>query len=380
MLFTQPKDPQLQRAASELAHPPLRVLHIEDDPGYARLVGEYLKDSELSAYLLSTVTTLGAAVDEIARELPDVVITDLGLPDVGADEVVPTLRDASPRIPIVVLSGQRDIDKALESIQQGAQEFLVKGRSEDFFLARSIRAAIERKRFEEFEQLLVGVVSHDMRSPLHALTGIIDILAREHDIAELGELARSALQQACSLTEDLLDFTSLRLHGLLPIDKRDSDLATCVQSVIDGARLATSSRTIKLELSGATEGQFDAGRMHQVISNLLNNALQHSPDDSPVMVRCLGSRDQLVFEVINRGEPIPADQLSTLFLPLERLHNSGHQRGSLGLGLYITEQIVRTHGGTICVTSTQEEGTLFRVVLPKLTAEDHPSAELAQGA
>ncbi|WP_428268219.1 ATP-binding protein [Haliangium sp.] len=356
----------------------LRVLLLEDDPGYARLVREYLKDAQFSPRQLRTVATLDAARVELERDPPDVVIADLGLPDAAGDEVVPALRTAGPRVPIVILSGEDNLDRALESMQQGAQEFLVKGRSEDFFLGRAIRAAIERKRFEEFEQLLVGVVSHDLRGPLNTISATVEILEHEGIDNELTQIARLALQRARTLTDDLLDFTQLRLHGLLPITHERAEFAACVHTVVDGLRLACPGRTIDLEVDDDTTGWFDPARVSQVVSNLLTNAVQHSPDDTPVLVRCRATEDELDFEVHNRGEPIAGDMLCKLFQPLERLESRRTQPGSIGLGLYIADQIVRAHGGTVAVTSTAEHGTAFRVTLPREPTPDRgasPSPE-----
>lgn len=357
-----------QTRAVDAAHT-LRILLLEDDPGYSRLVQEYLLDGAIGAHHVQTASTLAAAVDAIREHPPDVIIADLGLPDAEGDEVVPRLRDAGKRIPIVILSGQEDIEKALDIIQDGAQEFLVKGRCEEFFLTRAIRAAIERKRFEEFERLLIGIVSHDLRSPMQTIRGVIDILELDNRAHELTSLASRALTRAVTLINDLLDITKLRIHGLLPITIQQADIRACVQSVVDELRLARPERTISLDTDGDTQGWFDVTRMSQVLVNLIDNAVQYSPVESLVTVTCRGRSDALTIAVHNTGAPIPPQALAHLFQPLERLDSANPRRGSIGLGLYITDQIVRSHQGTISVTSCADEGTTFRITLPRTSEQ-----------
>jgi signal transduction histidine kinase len=113
--------------------------------------------------------------------------------------------------------------------------------------------------------------------------------------------------------------------------------------------------------------------MAQVITNLVGNAVQHSPSDTPIQVRSREEAAEVLLEIHNEGLPIPAEVLPTLFEPFQKGRSTrGGAPGSLGLGLFISRQIVEAHGGTIEVRSEQGEGTTFTVHLPRAAAAGAP--------
>src|SRR6185437_2578434 len=154
----------------------VRVLLVEDDAGYARLLREILSQPRQvdpgGGYSIEWVATLGdalARLEDLERTAPDIVLLDLGLPDAEGLEAIERVCAAAPRVPVVVLSGHSDIDTALEGMRRGVQEYLVKGQAEDALLPRAIRYAIERKKVQDLEPLLLGVVGHDLRTPLQTI-------------------------------------------------------------------------------------------------------------------------------------------------------------------------------------------------------------------
>jgi signal transduction histidine kinase len=158
------------------------------------------------------------------------------------------------------------------------------------------------------------------------------------------------------------------MAGGIPLRPRDTSLEDVARRIIAELELVHASRTVRLEVSGDCRGQWDDERLGQVLSNLVANALQNSPDDTPVTVRLESRGAQQRLEVHNAGAPIPESLRDNLFEPFHR--TAGPQRKSragLGLGLYIVAQIVRAHGGEVEVRSTQEEGTCFAVTLPRGT-------------
>jgi signal transduction histidine kinase len=138
-----------------------------------------------------------------------------------------------------------------------------------------------------------------------------------------------------------------------------------VRRVVDEVRLVWPERRITLHASGDGQGAWDEGRLAQVVTNLVGNALQHSPEGTPVRVSTQGEGPSVLLEVHNEGVPIPAELLPVLFEPYRQGPEAGTGRGSLGLGLFITRQIVLGHGGTLDARSSAEEGTTFTVRLPR---------------
>jgi signal transduction histidine kinase len=166
------------------------------------------------------------------------------------------------------------------------------------------------------------------------------------------------------MIRDLLDFNQARRRGL-PVHHQPLELHEHVRRVLNEVRLAWPERRIAFQASGDGQGEWDGDRLAQVVTNLVGNALQHGPADTPVRVSIRDEGPKVLLEVHNEGRPIPPGVLAELFEPYRRGPGAGASQGSLGLGLFITRQIVLGHGGTIDVRSTAPEGTTFTVCLPR---------------
>ncbi|MBM7113424.1 PAS domain S-box protein [Archangium primigenium] len=219
---------------------------------------------------------------------------------------------------------------------------------------------------------VVAIVSHDLRNPLNAITlsassllRRVDVDARTHQTAQR---ISAAAERASRLIRDLLDFTQARVGGI-PIQPAALDFHEHVRRVVDEVRLAWPGRVIHVTTEGEGQGAWDEGRLAQVITNLVGNALQHSPTASAVTVSVQGSPGGVRLDVHNEGPPILAEALPTLFEPYRRGTGTGERGGSLGLGLFITRQIIHGHGGSISVNSQPGDGTTFVVRLPRHPGE-----------
>jgi PAS domain S-box-containing protein len=230
----------------------------------------------------------------------------------------------------------------------------------------------ELRKRAEFEQQLIGIVSHDLRTPLSAISLATTLLLRSSDLAArhhatLGRILSSA-ERAQRLIASLLDFTLARVGGGFVLQYAPLDLHEFAGLVVEEVRLAHPGREIQYEQLGGAQGEWDPDRFAQLLTNVLNNALAHGLEDAPVRVRLQGESDSVVLAVHNEGPPIPPDTMSHLFEPMKRGASAGRgakKSGSLGLGLYIVHEIVLAHEGTIGVDSTEEQGTTFTVHLPR---------------
>ncbi|MCY1081204.1 PAS domain S-box protein [Archangium lansingense] len=215
---------------------------------------------------------------------------------------------------------------------------------------------------------VVAIVSHDLRNPLNAIALSATLLEREA-VSERASRAAyritAAAERASGMIRDLLDFTQARAGGGIPIHPQPLDFHEQVRRAVEEVRLAWPGRYIDLQASGDGQGEGDEGRLAQVVTNLVGNALQHSPPGTPVRVSTRSMDSSFLLEVHNEGPAISAELLPTLFEPYHRGPEAGAGRGSLGLGLYITQQIVLGHGGTLDVRSTPMDGTTFTVRLPR---------------
>jgi PAS domain S-box-containing protein len=227
----------------------------------------------------------------------------------------------------------------------------------------------ELRRRAEFEQQLIGIVSHDLRNPLYAISlGASALLRREGlDERNTSSVRRilSSAERAGRMIRDLLDFTQARLGGIR-VARTPLDLHPHASQVLEELGHTHPERRLELSAEGDTHGAWDPDRIAQVLGNLVGNALKYSPPDTPVGVRTRGEGAEVVLEVHNWGEPIAPERLPTLFKPLSRgTDRLDTQARSIGLGLYIVESIVHAHGGTVSVQSSAAEGTTFTVRLPR---------------
>ncbi|MCY1081194.1 sensor histidine kinase [Archangium lansingense] len=228
----------------------------------------------------------------------------------------------------------------------------------------------EAQKRAEFAEQLIGIVSHDLRNPLNAITLSVAALLRQEDLGERQAkgLARisAATERATRMIRDLLDFTRARLGGGIPLERRPLDFHSHCRQVVEEVRLAHPDREVEVVGRGEGAGEWDGDRLAQVITNLVNNALAYSPSGTPVRMETLGEDGTVMLSVHNAGRPIPPELLPRLFEPMTRGRLGGDAASrSIGLGLFIVANIVHAHRGTIEVRSEEAAGTTFTVRLPR---------------
>ncbi|MFL5346416.1 MAG: GAF domain-containing protein [Hyalangium sp.] len=227
----------------------------------------------------------------------------------------------------------------------------------------------ELRHRTEFEQQLIGIVSHDLRNPLGAIAMAAGLLEASPGLGERQLKAAhrivSSCERATRLIRDFLDFTQARLGNGIPLQRRPMNLHDVTRHVVDEVLQVHPERQVQVETSGEGHGEWDPDRIAQVLTNLVGNALAYSPPGTPVRVRTDSAPGFALLEVHNQGTPIPAEMLPRLFEPLTRGEPThGTRSRSIGLGLYIVREIIRGHGGSVHVAST-ESGTTFTVRLPR---------------
>jgi PAS domain S-box-containing protein len=244
-----------------------------------------------------------------------------------------------------------------------------------------LRDISERRAAEEFRELLTGIIGHDLKTPLGAITLTAATLLKRGglDGAVAQSIARIASRGArmSEMVSQLLDLTRIRAGQGLPIQRRQADLRQVCRDVVSEISAAHPDRQIDCEIAGELHGAWDVPRISQVLSNLVANAVQHGDPREPIRVSAqLIDDENAKLEVHNQGAPIPRELLPTLFQPFRQAAGKRMRPGSVGLGLFIAQSIVRAHGGTIGVASTAEAGTTFTVTLPRT---ERASAQEAGG-
>lgn len=245
-------------------------------------------------------------------------------------------------------------------------------------LSRQVMAQLELRRIAlvgELRERLVSIVAHDLRQPLQQA-----LLAAKQGQGTLGA-GTAADEQRClsqiaisadrliRIVRDALDFAQTRLGHGLPLKPRPVRLHMICRQLVQEFALSYPNRVIELELSGDATGEWDEDRLSQAVSNLLANALRYGAKDQPVRLSCLSTERVVTLSVWNAGPPIPPEVLPRLFVPYCRTPESQQEAdapiSALGLGLFIVREVATASGGRVEVESSPEQGTSFRMVLPR---------------
>ena len=225
---------------------------------------------------------------------------------------------------------------------------------------------------EQSRNLFLGMLGHDMRTPLNAIVATASLLrainAGEQVSAAAARLIRSGASMRV-LLDDLVDFNRTHLGLGIKVVKKDIDLAEELGGEVEQLRVVHPDRRIEFAVTGDAVGHYDGGRLKQVLRNLVSNAIVHGSPDTPVRVALVGEEPEIRLEVTNEGPAIDPSFQSQLFDPLTRglpQTSSREYNDGLGLGLFIVRELVLAHGGRVEVRSDSTEGeTTFTVILPR---------------
>jgi len=248
------------------------------------------------------------------------------------------------------------------------RELLLSRKRLEALVAEATRHQAEAKDRALFAEQMIGIVSHDLRNPLSGIAVATALLAAgELSAAQQRTVARlrRASDRATRLIADLLDFTQARLGTGLRVTKAEMDLHRVLGEVVEELALAHPGASIKHESSGEGVCYGDVNRLAQLVGNLVSNAVAHGDASRPITVHGIIGAESFEISVHNSGVPIPPDAKSTLFEPMARGKDAPSRGSSVGLGLFIVNQIAKAHGGRAEVDSSAELGTTFRAVFPR---------------
>jgi signal transduction histidine kinase len=232
-------------------------------------------------------------------------------------------------------------------------------------------------------QRLLAIVGHELRAPMAAISVAAASLGARESLTESEARSVALIQRSTQrmgrMVQQLLDLACVQTGGW-SLEREPIDLAQIIADQLAEAEAAHPDRVLVLRVTGSTRGHWDGTRLSEVVSNLLSNAIQYGDPATPVSLAIDGESDPVKLSVHNTGPPIPKEALPFIFDPFRRAHSTTThtRRGAvtnLGLGLYIANEIVTAHGGTIGVCSSAAAGTTFHVHLPR----GGPLAKASQG-
>jgi signal transduction histidine kinase len=362
-------------------------LIIDDDRAALTALQSLLIDE---GYLVEQAGSGAEALAMVQVNPPDVVLTDLRMPEISGIRLCSKLHELNPELPVIVVTGMADTAAAVDALRAGAEDFLTKPVDVGALLVSVERATKRRAANVEREQLrrrtdamyqqtvaavraheeVLEVVSHDLRNPLgvivmgaHRLRNLTTELGPSH---EVGAIAASIIRNANlmeHLIADLLDESRVRT-GRLSVLAEPVSVNELLASAAELRPLA-QRKGIVIRVAALERDRLidcDRLRMIQVLDNLLGNAIKFSPNDSTVTLCSATVEGGVRFSVRDQGPGISPAAIARIF---ERFWQSKEaSTGGIGLGLYIVRGIVETHGGKISVESKLGVGTVFHVFIP----------------
>lgn len=298
-----------------------------------------------------------------------VAVVDADVPAMDVRWLADGLRgsDVASAVPLVVVTSG--------SAAAGIENVEVVPRPVDVSVLRAkVAAAIELRALrraardmEGFRDLVVRVMGHDLRGALQSVElGAQVILSKPEDIAVATRMATTmqrASRRMARLIEELLDFARARLQGAIPVLPVACEVDELVTSALADLEPAAAAR-VTVDRTGDSRVRWDRDRIGQVLSHLLGNAVQHGLPETPIGVELRGEQERVTIRVRNQGHVAP-EALAKILDPFARVGSPPRRGAGLGFGLYLVDQIVRAHAGSVQVDSTPAAGTCVTVELPR---------------
>ncbi len=343
------------------------------------------------------VLTVAGGVEALEALLANDValaLVDVQMPGMDGFELAELMRGAerTRTIPIIfVTAAPIDAQRSFRGYEAGAVDFLNKpidpkvlhGKVDVFVELYAQRRQLQQRMLEleralSLNEMMVAVLTHDLRTPLSAIGFTAELLLRTGSDDRVRQSAlrlKSSASRMSAMITQLLDFSRIRAGGLR-IEPRPVDLGEVVEGAVGELRQATPDARIELRIVGDVRATVDPDRIAQVASNLVANALRHGTSDTGVRVLVDGSRrDSLRVEVENAGNIEPVER-ARLFEPFRSMKSG---RDGLGLGLYIVDQFVRAHRGSVFLDADEPGRVLFGFSVPRAES-DAPTDEEASSS
>ncbi|MGD8331299.1 MAG: response regulator [Acidobacteriota bacterium] len=374
-----------------------RILIIDDEEIVLESCREILGDE---AYEVATVSD-GAAGLRLLEDLdPDLVFVDLKMPGMSGFDVLEQIRELAPLAVPIVITGYATVSSAVEAMKRGAYDFLPKPFTPDEF--RLITERGLEKRFLTLETMrlkqervalrenFAAIVSHELKSPLAAVQQNLFVLE-----AQLGDTLdddqRERLQRMKRRLDDLLELIHTWLRGfavdLNGISERFESLSIAgpIADALESARPHAVRKNVELLSAvepGVTNVPGDEVTLTEALLNIVSNAVKYSHDSGRVEVRARNSAHGVEISISDEGVGIAADDLPFIFKDFYRATPSRGAAPGYGIGLAISNRIVKAHGGSIVVNSELDRGSTFVITLPAAPpeatgAEEDPRSRLA---
>jgi two-component system, sensor histidine kinase and response regulator len=375
--------------ASSVIPPPQEslILVVDDVQQNIQVVGTMLREV---GYLVMPATTGAAALQRVQKKLPDLILLDLMMPDMDGLEVCRRLKadPATQPIPVIFLTASNEVSHLVQGLEAGAVDYVTKPFNPPELLARVrthlelkhsrdiiVRYGHELRRLNDEKNEFMGIAAHDLRNPLSAVKGYVELMRDEPDLApreraDLLDRIHLATQRMVDMVRNLLDANRIE-RGEFELNLALTELTALVRSVVESQRPRAMAKQQNLILetdAPPLHGLVDPGLMVQVLENLVSNAVKYSPPGKNIQVRLKRELDGVRCEVQDEGPGLNAEDQKKLFGKFARLSaKPTGGEGSTGLGLSIVKRMVEAMHGKVWCESEPGQGAMFVVSLREHT-------------
>jgi signal transduction histidine kinase len=378
-----------------------KILVVDDEQSVATTIKAIL---QLDGNEVTAVTSGKEALAQLREREFDVVLTDLRLDDLDGIEILRETQKLWPDTVSIMLTGYASLESAVTALRSGAYDYLIKPSDVDELRA-TIGRALERRRLRqrlvELEQLdklktqFLSMASHELRTPLTAVSGFMQIARRR--MSRLGgagdipdswreearkadetlEMANRQAKKLARLIDELLDVSRLQ-QGRVEMRLAEIELADVVREVGERMLLLSQGHEIETKIVGTAPIVGDRDRIEQVLENLVGNAIKYSPEAGRIEMSLRVNGANAIVSVRDQGIGIAPGEVEKIFGLFYRSPDPRADHvGGLGLGLYISREIVSRHHGRLWAERNPEAGTTFHVTLPLAHVRSREEARTA---
>jgi signal transduction histidine kinase len=378
-----------------------KILVVDDEQSVATTIKAIL---QLDGSEVTAVTSGKEAVDLLKEQEFDIVLTDLRLDDLDGIEILRETQKLWPDTVSIMLTGYASLESAVTALRSGAYDYLIKPSDVDELRA-TVGRALERRhlrqRLVELEQLdrlktqFLSMASHELRTPLTAVSGFMQIARRR--MGRLGtatdvpqpwreeaqkadetlDMANRQAKKLARLIDELLDVSRLQ-QGRVEMRLAEIDLGEVVREVGERMKLLSKGHEIETNVEGTAPIVADRDRIEQVFENLVGNAIKYSPESGPIEMSLRVNGANAVVSVRDHGIGVAPAEVEKIFGLFYRSPDPRADHvGGLGLGLYISREIVSRHHGRLWAERNPDAGTTFHVTLPLAQVRSREEARTA---
>jgi len=357
----------------------LAILVIDDNKDDRILYQRSLKDALGSSLLFMEAGSGESGLEAIEKHAPDCVMLDYSLPGRNGIEVLKRIRAGHPYLPVIMLTGQGNEAVAVQSMKEGAQDYIVKSAITPEALQRVIRVAIEhsamQKRIHEQRtslEIFTRALAHDLKEPVRTIRSFLDRISDWQELSEKSQQSFRYIRKAADRMSALIDAVHLytRLDAAEQMEKTSCSMTDALEEVRENLAQLIEERGATIISDALPRVYANRVQIMQLFQNLVANAIRHCESAVIIHVDAVEQEDNWQFTVRDNGPGVARENLERIFDPFRRLSYRKEDEPGLGLGLAINRKIVESYGGKIWCESMPGRGASFLFTLPKAPAAE----------